>query len=233
MTRANPVWLDLREFANGAPLNEATCALVVDLDDPMLAPFTALAPTARDLDDMAGPLAGPRRYFLARRALLRSFVAMRLKCRAGEVVIGHDGNGAPRVLAPGPSVFASVTARGSIAGMAVADTPVGIDIEPHDSTQEPVWTVLHPAERAFIETQWREHRDAARFIETWAAKEAYLKAIGLGLKRDPATIAARFDGAGGFSIEDDAEPGTAQSGVHGDIMIGGRSVCRAVIALEP
>jgi 4'-phosphopantetheinyl transferase len=202
-------WLEAEALARGDFDAMGALVCVVDLDDPSLARLLETPPTARDLEDLATPLAGPRHYFINRRALLRSLIARRLACAPGDVVIGHDVNGAPRVISPDPSIFVSVAARGSIAGLAVSVRPIGVDLEPIEAPREPVWMVLHPQERAEIERQWRDGRDDL-FRDIWVAKEAYLKALGVGLKRNPATVCA-YILADRFEIEDDLAAGK----IHG------------------
>jgi len=63
---------------------------------------------------------------------------------------------------------------------------------------EPPWSLLHPNERNILETLTGEAR-ADAFPRLWTAKEAYLKALGLGFARDPTKIAIGLD----FSILDE------------------------------
>jgi len=201
MTSGDTTWLDADAFARGERETSAggPLALVVDLDDPLLAPWLALPPTARDLDDLTRPIAGPRAYFLKRRSLLRELVARWTVGPASEVVIAHDPHGAPRVLAPDGSIFVSVAARGSVAALALARAAVGIDLEMVEAPREPVWDVLHSEERVEVEREWSQGRDD-RFRDIWVAKEAYLKALGAGLKRDPATVAILTSSGDAFAV---------------------------------
>lgn len=232
--RPNPLWISARQIARWKTLSRGlpARALIADLRDPLLAPLLELAPTKRDLADAQKPLAGPRGYFLKRRALLRHFAGLWIGCAAEDVVIAHDADGAPRVLAPDANVFVSVSARGAYAGLAVSDRPVGIDIELAAPPREPVWDALHRGERAEIEADWRESGRDARFIDVWLAKEAYLKALGTGLKRDPSGISILFDG-GEFRVADDARPGEAPMGLRDGKIIGGDFVICACVSLPP
>ncbi len=227
-------WIDAGQITRWRSLDAdiPTRALVVDLDDPVLAQPLRLAPTRWDFADERGQLAGPKKYFLKRRALLRALVALRAGCSPGAVVIAHDAQGAPRVVAPDPSVFVSVSARGSYAGLAISDAPVGIDIEPCRPREEPVWNVLHPAERAEVEAQWRGSGDDSRFREIWIGKEAYLKALGTGFKREPASIAVRFNRADAFEIRDDLRPNAVFPGLLGIKTLGNHRVECACVALD-
>jgi 4'-phosphopantetheinyl transferase len=155
-----------------------------------------LAPTPRDLQE--APSRDPARgAFLRRRALSRRIVAARLGVAPQSVEIGHAPSGAPRVLAPSSSLKISVSGRADFCAVAMAEAPIGVDIEPSRAI-EPPWSLLHPNERNTLETLTGEAR-ADAFPRLWTAKEAYLKALGLGFARDPTKIAIGLD----FSILDE------------------------------
>ena len=155
-----------------------------------------LAPTPRDLQE--APSRDPARgAFLRRRASTRRVVAARLGVAPESVEIGHAPSGAPRVLAPASSLKISVSGRADFCAVAMAEAPVGVDIEPSRAI-EPPWSLLHPNERKALETLTSEAR-ADAFLRLWTAKEAYLKALGLGFARDPTKIAIGLD----FSILDE------------------------------
>ena len=106
-------------------------------------------------------------------------------------------------LAPGVSIVRPAISSGLYAlglmlfAVALAEAPVGVDIEPSRAI-EPPWSLLHPNERKALETLTSEARPDA-FLRLWTAKEAYLKALGLGFARDPTKIAISLD----FSILDE------------------------------
>jgi len=155
-----------------------------------------LAPTPRDLQEAPSrdPACGA---FLRRRALSRRIVAARLGVAPQSVEIGHAPSGAPRVLAPSSSLKISVSGRADFCAVAMAEAPIGVDIEPSRAI-EPPWSLLHPNERNTLESLTGEAR-ADAFARLWTAKEAYLKALGLGFARDPTKIAIGLD----FSILDE------------------------------
>ncbi|HUZ66339.1 MAG TPA: 4'-phosphopantetheinyl transferase superfamily protein [Beijerinckiaceae bacterium] len=190
--RRAPIWLTVAELAAKASPLPQPIALLADLDDPACADLANLAPSEEDLIDAGRPSAGARAYFLRRRALLRLLVGYYLSVPRSEVKISYDAHGAPLV-ASNPSCFVSVSARGSLAALAVACAPIGVDIELSGETREPVWTVLHEREREFLKGLDPDQRHAA-FLRIWTMKEAYLKAIGRGFERDPTEIEVSDDG---------------------------------------
>ena len=161
-------------------------------------------PSARDLDEAGARRGEARRLYLRRRGVLRRLVGHRLGVAPEAVELGYDPRGAPAVLAPA-GLFVSVSARGRLAAFALADRPVGIDVEPlHDPG--PLDAALAPEERAALAAVPDPGR-ALALLRRWTAKEAYLKAIRTGLARDPAGLAVRPDGQGGFAVRDDRRAG--------------------------
>ncbi|MFE7759193.1 4'-phosphopantetheinyl transferase family protein [Streptomyces sp. NPDC057418] len=72
--------------------------------------------------------------------------------------------------------------------IAVAATPVGVDVEPVPApeTVAEAAEVLHPVESAEL-AALAPDAAAVAFARVWTRKEAYLKGIGVGLGADPAT----------------------------------------------
>jgi 4'-phosphopantetheinyl transferase len=143
-----------------------------------------------------------RAGFLARRRLLRRAVGMRIGAAPGDVLIARDAHGAPRVTSAREPIFVSLASRGELVAIAVSDCPVGVDVEPVQAAPAPAWNILHPREREWLKSRKAEEQPE-KFVALWCAKEAYLKAIGLGLRREPAEIAVSFfDDHRQVSVED-------------------------------
>jgi len=86
--------------------------------------------------------------------------------------------GRPLVQSPAPC-WVSLSHGGDYAAIAIADHPVGIDLEPWESAE-----ILQPATLAHLcfssaEAAWAGD-DPHRCLQIWTAKEAVLKALGLG-----------------------------------------------------
>lgn len=157
-------------------------ALLLDRDD--------LALNARDLAE--APKGPTREAFWRRRVATRRLVAERLAVAPAEVEVGHDQNGAPRVLRPDAGLYVSVSGRADFCAIALASSPIGVDIEPLEPATEPVWSALHAREAALLRPL-PGHAQGEAFLRLWTAKEAYLKALGTGFTREPAAIAVDFD----------------------------------------
>ncbi|MCQ4209077.1 4'-phosphopantetheinyl transferase family protein [Streptomyces longispororuber] len=84
---------------------------------------------------------------------------------------------------PGPHF--SLSHSGDLALVAVADAPVGADIEalPTPETADELTVVLHPREQAELAALASPSERCLAVARTWVRKEAYLKGIGTGLAR--------------------------------------------------
>lgn len=119
------------------------------------------------------------RRFLAGRRLLRNVLAGLLECSPQEVGIETDGAGKPR-LSEGSYHF-SVSHSGEAVGVAVAEFPVGIDLEwerPVDA-RGLARRFFSPEEAALLAAE----PITRRFFSLWTRREAAVKADGRGLAR--------------------------------------------------
>lgn len=145
----------------------------------------------------------------ARHALLAAFAARVLGRAPGEVSVEHRPGRAPRLVLPphGSGLHLSSSGRGGVAALAVGRDPLGIDIEAVEPVEDLPWRILHPAERAWLGALPARAVPPA-FARLWAAKEAYLKALGTGFGREPSSFAALAGPDGEFTIEDRAGQGS-------------------------
>jgi 4'-phosphopantetheinyl transferase len=151
------------------------------LDD---APF--LPPTAAE--QASAPSAAPERArFFQRRAFARSLLGGQLREDPATIEIAHHATGAPFIVGK-PDLRLSLTSRGPMAGLALARHAVGVDLEWVEPA-EPAWSILHADEALALRAIASAAQRAFLFTQIWTAKEAALKAEGVGLARDPASLA--------------------------------------------
>ncbi|MEU2052135.1 4'-phosphopantetheinyl transferase family protein [Streptomyces bungoensis] len=84
-------------------------------------------------------------------------------------------------------VHFSLSHSGDLVMVALAPTPVGVDVEGLATAQAVLGaqSALHAAEADEL-ARLPAHERPAAFTRTWVRKEAYLKGLGTGLVRDPA-----------------------------------------------
>lgn len=145
-----------------------------------------------------------------RRAALRTLAASALAVPADAVEVAHETGQPPRLVTPsGRLLHLSSSSRDGWAALAVAGMPVGIDLETTAPGYEIPDLVLHPDEILALRPL-RGIDQARAFARLWSIKEAYLKALGKGLARDPGSFAVRFVDEGTAEISDPVIPGQAR-----------------------
>jgi 4'-phosphopantetheinyl transferase len=125
-----------------------------------------------------------RQRFLARRWMARTLLARETGRDSGELVLERHCERCGKLhpvspLAAGSSsVWWSASSSAGLAAVAISDRRVGLDLE--QRRERPRWEQI--AHRFYSEDECRAVAGSAtRFLEFWTLKEAYLKAIGLGL----------------------------------------------------
>lgn len=144
---------------------------------------------------------------VARRVLLRRAVAHR--CGGDPAAVRLlPGPGPRRVAAPdGRVLWTSATSSGEEGLVALAERPVGVDLErlpgPPDA-REVALALLPPAERDWVLAGGADLPE--RFLAVWVRKEAVVKATGEGLARDLASFVVDPEGAGAPVRGEELEP---------------------------
>jgi phosphopantetheinyl transferase len=189
-------WLD----ALGPPSN-LPAVWLLDLEDAKLRKAAlALAPTPDDLSRAASRPPAEREDVLVRRGLARLCVATALEVRAAEVIILWSPLGAPLLGPPFADYRVSWAQRAGRFACALSLQPIGVDIETADGGEIP-WKALHAQEIAVLRAAEPAAREA-HFLRIWAAKEAYAKALGEGLRRETSEFALHLEQDGAGFIED-------------------------------
>jgi phosphopantetheinyl transferase len=169
----------------------------------------------------------------ARRELLRRMSARALRTAPDRVLIQH-GEGRPPVIAEplGSGLYLSSASRDGLAAIAIAPSPVGVDVEVAEVGGWIPWDVLHPIETAFLQ-QSSGCGQAMNFARLWSVKEAYLKGQGGVMRREPSSFVVQFLDRERAIITD---PETEQEAVAGTIWRGlanSWAAVSAVILMRP
>lgn len=153
------------------------------------------------IDTGARPAGLGERSALRRAAACR-VVARHLRVSEVRVAIGHDEHGRPLLLEPGGTgLNLSLATRAGMVAVALAEQPVGVDVERVDEAVPLPLATLHADERQALAVL-AEHARPRAFALIWAAKEAYVKALGTGFLTTPESFAVRLLPGGIFEVED-------------------------------
>jgi 4'-phosphopantetheinyl transferase len=103
--------------------------------------------------------------------------------RAAQVSIARGPHGKPFAAAPGYPHFNTSHARHCVVFAFAAEQEIGVDVEAEDRRHAPMElaTRFFAAEESAALAALDEAQRAAAFLSLWTAKEAVLKALGLGL----------------------------------------------------
>jgi phosphopantetheinyl transferase len=163
-----------------------------------------------------------------RRDLAQRIVARQLGLTVAGVTIGHDATGRPLLERPGGTkLHLSLATRSGLVAVALAEHPVGIDVERVDPTETPPLAALHPAEAAMLLGLPEAARPLA-FARLWSAKEAYVKALGTGFVREPESFAVTLLTPDRFEVADTLTGANAQ-GTSRTIENGGQEILAAAM----
>lgn len=166
-----------------------------------------------------------------RRGLARRIVARQLGCRAEGVAIAHDAAGRPLLDLPrGSGLHLSLATRAGIVAVGLAHQPLGVDVEQIDERAAPPLDLLHPEERSALLAVGAAQR-ARNFASLWAAKEAYVKALGSGFRRAPESFAVSLLSATAFRVTDASTP-TDVIGTLRAMKNGGHEIMAAAIVIN-
>jgi len=165
-----------------------------------------------------------------RRNALLGFCATHLKVGRERLVLTHGEAGAPLLrIDGGPSAWrVSSSSRENIALFGLSLERIGVDVEVL-APMAPAWNVLHENERTAL-AALRHERQGEAFLRLWTAKEAYLKALGVGLRREPSEICIRAR-ADAFEVRDGGHEISASEARLWRENVGGRVVLCACVTL--
>jgi 4'-phosphopantetheinyl transferase len=153
-----------------------------------------------------------RRDFAAAHGLLRNALSTYGDARPADWTFVTSPTGKPLLGGSGSKVEFNIShTHGLVACAATADVEVGVDVESLDSGRVPndvVKSSFSEFEIADLDVRIGIDR-LERFVELWTLKEAYLKAIGVGLSGRLNAITFEFDGSSGLRFHPgDGTPGT-------------------------
>ncbi len=161
-----------------------------------------------------------------RRGIAREIVARQLGCPAEQVAIAHDPAGRPLLALTGtPHLHLSLATRAGVVAVGLARHPIGADVERVDRKVPSPLDLLHPDERGFLAAAAPADRPLA-FARLWAAKEAYVKALGTGFARPPESFCVTLLSETHFGVRD-PQHGKERQGTLRVMKNGGQDILAA------
>lgn len=151
--------------------------------------------------------AADARRSIVTRGALRWILAELTSTRPGDIAFDYDPRGKPRLAADrmmDTDLTFNVSHAGELALIAVTrGSAIGVDVErlrEIDQVDDLVRQNFTARERAEHDRQPTNQRQTS-FFKAWTRKEAVLKAMGVGLSRDPATVGIWGDPNGLLHVE--------------------------------
>lgn len=136
-----------------------------------------------------------RRRFMAAHVGMRLALSEYLGLAPSALVLAVGAHGKPHLVGGGPEF--NLSHSGDVAYLAVsADTPLGIDVEletPERDVPSLAEAVFSPQEREELSLGGAD-RAQEMFFRGWTRKEAYLKALGLGVGVDLSAVSVGLAG---------------------------------------
>lgn len=152
-----------------------------------------------------------RRQFVLARSLLRYALSCCARVPRGEWTFGANGHGKPHVVRPAEAAslcFNVSHTHGLVACAVARELPLGVDVERCDRRADLAGLanqLFAASERARFEAlPAADARDY--FFSIWTLKEAYVKALGVGLSHPLASVAFELDGASAARCSDTGTP---------------------------
>ncbi|MEL6493783.1 MAG: 4'-phosphopantetheinyl transferase superfamily protein [Cyanobacteria bacterium J06623_7] len=138
-----------------------------------------------------------QRRFIASRGILRQLLGNYLGINASKLVFAYEARGKPFLALPqNQSLQFNISHSHEYALLAFTrEHQIGVDIE----YQRPIPDALKIANRFFSATESQllkqapESEQANLFFQLWTAKEAYLKALGMGLSGSLSSVEIALD----------------------------------------
>lgn len=138
--------------------------------------------------------AADRTRYIAAHALLRTALSAATGCPPASLTLARGPYGKP-FLPAAPALHFNLTHTAGLVAVALHSAPVGCDAEPADRhVEEGALSMMAAEERDWLRGLSPGAVRNRTFIRLWVIKEAFSKALGLGLSLDPAAYAFDFTG---------------------------------------
>lgn len=149
-------------------------------------------------------------FYCIARTCLRLQLAHAIGVSAEDITLTRNPEGKPQLTPDLPFCEFNLSKSSPMLALALSDQgTVGVDIEYHhdtDNWQKLAKPSLHPDEYAAVEKVAKTENGAIKALrlynQYWAAKEAYVKCLGLGLYYRTTEFLVSWDDCGRINIDD-------------------------------
>lgn len=117
------------------------------------------------------------------RAFLRNILSRYTQTKAARLPLGRAANGKPYLSGTDEGPFFNVAHTGDIALIALANQPVGIDVERADRSVSRVERLLSRMAASEADAVRRAADPQRALLRLWTRKEAFMKCTGDGIRR--------------------------------------------------
>jgi 4'-phosphopantetheinyl transferase len=127
--------------------------------------------------------ASDRKKYVISHGIMRRLLASYIECEPLKIHYQVNEYGKPSMSTAQTPIHFNLTHSDNLAGLAIASSPVGVDIEkikPLDDYLSMTKHFLSPKESLIFQSLAQQEQQLT-FYRAWTRKEAYIKAIGMGL----------------------------------------------------
>jgi 4'-phosphopantetheinyl transferase len=143
-----------------------------------------------------------RNRFISGRATIRQILAARGNCSPGDISFELNRYGKPSLAKPATAreIHFNASSSDTLGAIAISKAvPLGLDIEKVKSDNARDYDAIVASEFSSAENDWYQKHDTPGrirvFFEFWTCKEAYLKALGIGLSGKLDSFSINLEGA--------------------------------------
>lgn len=148
-----------------------------------------------------------QKKYVISHGVMRQLLASYIPCNPRDIRYHFNAFGKPELAFPSEQIYFNLSHSEQLAALAVASSPVGVDIEqvkPLDDYLSLTRHFLSANEHKYFE-QLAVIDQQIAFYRAWTRKEAYIKVIGMGLSYPIEQVTISFDEHSTL-IEDRANP---------------------------
>lgn len=152
-----------------------------------------------------------QKKYMISHGMMRQLISSYISCHPGEIRYHVNAFGKPELITPSNTIHFNLSHSEKLGALAISTSPIGTDIEHIKSLEDYVALTRHflsAQESKYFERLSNAEQHLA-FYRAWTRKEAYIKAIGMGLSYPVEQVTISLDEQPQI-LEDIANPANAE-----------------------